>query len=745
MPNTSKSQQPHFGFMLDDGIDLKKIGEQLFQYKWFILAAGCCGLLLAFLYTFTIQPEYQTTAVLQIRSRQPQGANLLSKIGYNNSNSISDINTQEALIKTRYILEPVITKTGLNIITSARYFPIFGRWMAQRYQGTDPATPLLGLTSYAWGGEKINVKKFTVPKYLQSNNFKIIVGKNNTYQLLSGEGNLLLTGEVGKEMTDTKSGITIELSTLKAHPGTTFALRYASPLNLIKSLARKIRIDNIFGNDPTQGTGIFQIQLTDNDPEQAKQILNTILYFVVLKDIQEKSQQTLRNLDYLNQRLPKFKNQLAKSENAVNQYHIKKNVLSMVATANFLTRKYSSLDQAIYKIQSQRQELLQSYTAEHPRIISMMRKEEELLKQLGIVKQQIREFPLQYQEEINLTREAKIKNAVYIKLLSNQEQLEMEKGGRASDIIVLSDALPPGLLPTHKLLLTLMGFLLSSFLAALIILIKKALHKTVENAEQIEDELNINVRTILPFSRKQKELEKAHKKNLRMMPGLVAPLILAKQESDDITIESMRSLRISLHVMNNHEEKRIISFMGSVSNIGKSFVSLNFSQVIADHGKRTLLIDADIRRGRLHTALHQAKSKGLSEYLEGQCDYDDLVRPIHENLFFIACGHYTSHPLKLFQSQRFRDLINKVRNDFDQVIIDTPPILPVSDAILIAAQSDIQLFVVSAGQDKIADVKHAIKKAKSHQIEITGLILNHRKPATPFAASYYRYAYGKSK
>ncbi len=132
-------------------------------------------------------------------------------------------------------------------------------------------------------------------------------------------------------------------------------------------------------------------------------------------------------------------------------------------------------------------------------------------------------------------------------------------------------------------------------------------------------------------------------------------MLLAQHDPDDIAIESLRSLRVSLHVLAS--SSHVIALMGSLSNIGKSFVSLNLSQVISDTGKRVVLVDADIRKGRLHKALHQPKSKGLSEYLENNHDYENLIRPIHDNLSFIPCGLFTKHPTELFQSRRFDELI----------------------------------------------------------------------------------------
>ena len=101
------------------------------------------------------------------------------------------------------------------------------------------------------------------------------------------------------------------------------------------------------------------------------------------------------------------------------------------------------------------------------------------------------------------------------------------------------------------------------------------------------------------------------------------------------------------------------------------------------------------------------------------------------------------HPLELFQNDHFKNLIQKVRQSFDHIIIDTPPIIPVSDSVLISKYCDIKLFVVSAGQDTLNDVKQAVKKANNHAIKIDGFIFNHQKSSTE-SQYQYRYSYANS-
>jgi tyrosine-protein kinase Etk/Wzc len=303
---------------------------------------------------------------------------------------------------------------------------------------------------------------------------------------------------------------------------------------------------------------------------------------------------------------------------------------------------------------------------------------------------------------------------------------------------------PPSQLPLYKLLTVLVGFLLGGFITSLVIVIKNLWTKVVEDAEQLERETHLPVHAVIPFSRKQKQMEKMYQRSLNTLGTGISskPLVLAKQEPNDITIESIRSLNIALLMMTNTVNHHLIAVMGSVGNTGKSFVSMNLAQVIADTGKRTLLIDADVRKGHLHQTFLQPKEHGLSEYLEGQCTDASIIRKIDNNLSFISCGVSTKHPIELFKNTLFEALLQKVKQEFDQVIIDTPPVIPVIDSLLITKFCDIKLFVVNSSKDTITDVKQSIKKAHTHGIKINGFILNHRRPLAPYGINIdKKYAY----
>ena len=230
---------------LEDDIDIAKILGHLYQNKFIILAVSLCTLLIAFFYTFTLQPQYSTSTMLQISVQSNAAGSILGSLGLKSTQN-SPTESELALIRTRHILEPVIRENNLNVKASPRYFPIFGEWMARHHQGATLADPFFGLRAYAWGGEKIEIKYFFVPPEYEGKSFRLIAGKNNTYQVYSLEKELLTTGKVGKRSLFPKyPGFSLELLSLKAHPGTQFILTFLSPYKMVNQLSHQLKISKV--------------------------------------------------------------------------------------------------------------------------------------------------------------------------------------------------------------------------------------------------------------------------------------------------------------------------------------------------------------------------------------------------------------------------------------------------------------------------------------------------------------------
>jgi tyrosine-protein kinase Etk/Wzc len=734
-----------FSAFYEEKIDYRIIYDLFYRHKWLIIIAGFIGVIFAFLQTLSMIPLYGTTAMIEVYNQESN--NPYYKMGILSSSN-SKGNSLLTLMRTRYILEPIVKQNALNLFISPHYYPVIGSWIARHYHGSNVASAMLPwLQSYAWGGEKIQLKKLIIPPQLKGHTFKLVVGKSNTYRLYIDHDQFILAGIVGKPCSSQNfAGFTLELSQLKAREHTEFYLRLNSPTDIANELSGHLTIDSVPSVDAMQNSGLFRIQLTGTDPNQIVKTLNAIINYTVLKDEQEKNAEAEKTLKFLYQRLPELKQKLDNAENNLNQYRVSVGSFNMTATGQGMINEQTNIQQEIEKLKSREIELNTIYTSEHPLVIAVQHQENELKNKVSELENKIKEFPIMYQHESALKTEFEIKSSMYTSMLKTIHELEVSQAGIIGDIRAISDATPAFQLPSKKPFSLLLGFFFGMCIASAGILLKSILNKTAANPDKLEEELQIPVQTIIPFSRMQKQLEKEDQKNLKIF-GLTMsnPLMLATYSPNDTAVESLRSLHVSLQILTSFKKDNVIVIMGTSSSVGKSFTSLNLAQIIAKAGKKTLLIDADLRKGHLHRHLHRLKTPGLSEYLENQLPYEEVISSIHENLFFIANGKYTRHPAELLQKSCFETLIKRAKNEFEQIIIDTPPILPISDSLLIARCADIKLFIVNAHQDYLSDIKSAIKKAQMHGVEINGLLLNHTRPQAPYGGKYgyyYNYGYG---
>jgi tyrosine-protein kinase Etk/Wzc len=291
-------------------------------------------------------------------------------------------------------------------------------------------------------------------------------------------------------------------------------------------------------------------------------------------------------------------------------------------------------------------------------------------------------------------------------------------------------------LPSKKALILLGSLLFGFILAAMIIFIRELFSRKLEDPSYVEEYLNLPIYAIIPHSKNQEKLVRAAK---RKLPG-EGSFVLAERNAKDLAIEGIRSLRTTLQFALNEAKNNIIGITGSSPNIGKSFVSVNLAYVLADAGKRVLLIDADMRKGKIQAYFSDKKESGLAEILGGDVGFKQALQTINDKIDFIATGHYPKNPSELLISGKFTDFLTEVSKSYDVVLIDTPPVLAVTDAVIITKQAGINLLVVGSGKEELKEVEHAVKRLQKNKVEINGLVYNNIQKKEK-SYGYYEYNY----
>lgn len=189
---------------------------------------------------------------------------------------------------------------------------------------------------------------------------------------------------------------------------------------------------------------------------------------------------------------------------------------------------------------------------------------------------------------------------------------------------------------------------------------------------------------------------------------------------------------------------KVITMTSSVPNEGKSSVSFSLAKTLAESGKKILMIDADLRKSVMAAKYHiQGIDKGLSHYLTGQAEIEDIIYETEVDGFYLAvAGPLTPDPTTLLDSDAFKQFISKAREDFDYVIIDAPPLGVVIDAVIIGKYSDGALLVIEQGVIKRKVVQDVIKQLKKGEVRILGAVLNKVDERIGAYGNYeYKYSY----
>jgi tyrosine-protein kinase Etk/Wzc len=183
----------------------------------------------------------------------------------------------------------------------------------------------------------------------------------------------------------------------------------------------------------------------------------------------------------------------------------------------------------------------------------------------------------------------------------------------------------------------------------------------------------------------------------------------------------------------------IVMLTGPTPGIGKSFASANFATVLAAAGKRVLLIDADMRKGHMHHFFGQQRGDGLSELIAGSRTLEQVVKQnITPGLDFIATGTLPPNPAELLMSHTTVDLLKALSAQYDIVVIDTPPVLAVSDSAVLASQSGTVFLMVRAESTTLAEVQESVKRLEQSGAVMRGVIFN----GLDLSRRAYRYGYG---
>ncbi|MDD5272007.1 MAG: polysaccharide biosynthesis tyrosine autokinase [Methylovulum sp.] len=725
----------------DDGIDFGELIATILDGKYLIvfltsvfLAAGVAKALLD-------TPIYKADGMLQIEEKtNTLGA--LESVAPLLESKMPAL-TEIELIKSRRVLGETVRNLNLEIIATPKYFPIIGEAVARRFQkqaiNGQVSAPLFGKDQYAWGGETIRIDTFLVPESWVGKELTLMAGTQGHFTLLD-DGQALLEGAVGKptikSLNEGQGTLTLFVSLLKARPNTLFTIMRRSLLSGINELDGSLTVV-----EKGKGTGILSFTMESASPTLAAQTLNEVANIYVKQNVEQKSKEAQSTLEFLDKQLPAIKDQLEASTAALNEFRINKGSIDLDMETQSVLSGVVEIKTQITLLQQKRDELRGKFTESHPTIIAIDKQIARLQAQMNANDRKIEALPEIQQVILRLSRDVKVSTELYTTLLNNAQTLRVAKAGTVGNARVIDEAvLPTDPIKPKKPLIIAISLILGLIVGMAVVFIRKALHSGIEDPDQIEKHLNIPVYVTIPHSNAQVKLSENLKKSGKKQPNEIS--VLALKNKEDLAIESLRSLRTTLHFAFLEAQNNIIMITGPSPGVGKSFVCINLATVLADAGKKILLIDADLRNGFIHKSLGLSREVGLSELITHATTLDKAIHPIAvANIDFISTGAIPPNPSELLLHDRFGQLLETLGKNYDHIIIDSPPILAVTDACIIGRMASATLMVVKAGQHPMRELEQSTKRLIQAGVHIKGVVFND----LPLSSSRYGYGYGYGK
>ena len=703
-----------------DAIDVLAILSQISQNRWLILGVTLVAVSLGAFYASRQIPQYRSDVLLQIEVAQSLGQTGGAQQFMMRSPTGDATSTQIALMKSRFILEPVIQSLGLDISVSPKKSGMFS-WLSALRKKT------------------IQVKRFKVPRHAINHAFTLVYDKPGHVSVYDSASHLLTQGAIGSLITNADKSIQLQVDSIIAPIGTEFSLMRRSDLPIVNALAQQLTINDL-RSAGRQSTGILALSLTGVDPERIVNILNSVAKITQQKDAQKKSQEAAQTLEFLYHQLPITKGLLEQAETALNRYKAKAGQFDIKMRAEFLFNQLSNFDKQLGKLHIKKIDMQQHYTTEHPMLMALDTEIKAIKGQRKQLENSLKTLPAADQIAVNLMRDVEVKKTLYLIFLSKIQELEVIKAGTISSVHILSFAkLPDAPLPGKSAMIYTSSILLGLIFSALIILIRRLLSPRVDDPHWGEKHFNLANLAIIPYCDEQTKNTTSFTENvLQEMP------LLAHSNPRNLSIESLRSLRTSLQVTLTCASNNMIAILGVSPGVGKSFVSANLAYLLAAGGKRVLLVDGDLRRGTLHKYMNRPFTPGLAEVLNKTATVDIAVTgTLHENLDFIPRGAYPSDPSELLMRDYFKTLMHSLSEQYDVIIIDTAPVLLVTDAVLIGAVSATNYLVMGAGAHQPSDVEMVLKRLAGSSVQVQGTIFNFYRSES-MKHSYGQYGkYGK--
>lgn len=714
----------------EDTIDLKELFFSILSHWKLILLCIFLSLVCALLYLRVTPNTYSVDALVQVEDNKGASAALLGDLS-NVIEQKSPAQSEIEILKSRLILGQTIRKLNLDILVDQPNNSFSDRLFNSSDFKANYSPASLQINNHQ---DKFTITKFQVSQPYLDQDFTIRLNKNELHLVNTNTGESF-KGKLSQENIWTGSHGLVQLK-VESPNGfkTEYTIKKLSLRNAVQMLSSKYSV-----SEKGKLTGILGLSYQGTDKAHITEVLNEILKTYIKQNIERRSAETQQTLSFLDEQLPELKQELDQAERAFNRFREQNNTVDVAKESELLLTQSISLETTKLELQQKQAELSAKYTSEHPLMREVNAQLQEIQERQNGLNNDLKRLPEIQRQYLQLFRDVEVNTQLYTTLLNNYQQLRIAKAGEIGNIRVIDHAVEPiQPIKPKKLQILVLSVFLGGFFGVLISLVMNMMRTGIRDSIEIETNFGLPVYGTVPRSMYQP----SKPDKLKQIP------ILSINHSDDLTVESLRSVRTTILFALANAKHNVIAISSASPEAGKSFISTNLSVLLAQNSKKVLLIDADLRRGYLYKYFHSENQSGLSQVLLGQKQIDDVIIPSdHSNLYFLPRGSHPNNPSELLNSQQFEALIQNLRQQFDYIVIDTPPVLAVTDSLIIARHTGVNVLIANYAQTHIKEMGLAINRFENVDIKVNGIILNNVDiQSNSYGNGYnYAYAYTKSK
>lgn len=712
--------------LADDEIDLGQLALSIWAGKFWVAAFLVLALAIGVFYVAITPRTYQADALIQLEERSTS-LGLPAAMQELMDSSPRSV-TQIEILRSRMVIGQVVADLNLDWTAEPLLLPVIGHAVT-RYRL--PVPDIAALTPFARADEAIALDLLEVPPQWVGDPIRLTITAPAQYRVILPNG-AEEEGRVGQALYRPDDGFSLRVGELVGAIGRSFEITQRRELDVINAVRGDLSVSER-GNQ----SGILSATFTHSSPAMAQRILDAIMQSYIEQNIARSAAEAQSGLNFVQQQIPIARAELVEAEQALSNFRQGQQSVDLSFETQNLLTQITRIENELVALQSQEDEISQRYTPSHPVYQQLINQRQRLTDQRDQLQSETEALPETQQQILNLTQAVEMAQVSYTELLRRGQELQVLEASTVGNVRLIDRAQTAraAVAPRTSLVIALAGVL--GLMAGIgFVLLRNWLRRGVQGSEELE-KIGLPVYATVNHTARAAALMGSNRRGRD---------ILAIDDPTDLAVEALRSLRTSLHFGMLDADTRSIAITSTAPNAGKSFTSVNLAVVTAQAGQSVCLIDADLRRGQLRKYFNAPKI-GLAQVLAGEVTLDEvLIEGPIAGLSFLPAGDYPPNPSELLMRRSFRDLVVALNDRFDLSIFDTPPVLAVTDPVIIAQAVGATIGIVRFDETPLGEVEAMKRTLEASGVRMSGVVLNGFDPRKARTGSYsysynYRYSY----